>query len=116
MKTLSILSDKTGNRCTVFQLGLLHGYQPEFPAESSSSALLHDGGTAVLYKLLAVPLLFLPPAIFLGFRGQALASLLAMYASPAAVSGYIMAQNESKLNKGTIMAMSMVMVAILSPL
>ena len=46
-------------------------------------------------KLLAVPLLFLPPAIFLGFRGQALASLLAMYASPAAVSGYIMAQNEN---------------------
>ena len=46
-------------------------------------------------KLFAVPLLFLPPAIFLGFRGQALASLLAMYASPAAVSGYIMAQNEN---------------------
>ncbi len=44
-------------------------------------------------KLLVVPLLFLPPAIALGFRGQALASLLAMYASPAAVSGYIMAQN-----------------------
>lgn len=46
-------------------------------------------------KLLVVPLLFLPPAIALGFRGQALASLLAMYASPAAVSGYIMAQNEN---------------------
>lgn len=46
-------------------------------------------------KLLLVPLLFLPPAVALGFRGQALASLLAMYASPAAVSGYIMAQNEN---------------------
>lgn len=34
-------------------------------------------------------------AVALGFRGQALASLLAMYASPAAVSGYIMAQNEN---------------------
>ena len=44
-------------------------------------------------KLFVMPLLFLPPAVLLGFRGQALASLLAMYASPAAVSGYIMAQN-----------------------
>ena len=50
---------------------------------------------AVLGKVLIVPLLFLPPAILLGFRGQALASLLTMYASPAAISGYIMAQNEN---------------------
>jgi len=49
----------------------------------------------VVGKVLLSPLLFLPPAILLGFRGQALASLLAMYASPAAVSGYIMAQNEN---------------------
>ena len=49
----------------------------------------------VFGKIFLVPLLFLPPAIVLGFRGQALASLLAMYASPAAVSGYIMAQNEN---------------------
>ena len=63
---------------------------------------LHLQNTQVQYltavtccRLLAVPLLFLPPAIALGFRGQALASLLAMYASPAAVSGYIMAQNEN---------------------
>lgn len=51
--------------------------------------------TATLSKIILVPLLFLPPAAALGFRGQALASLLAMYASPAAVSGYIMAQNEN---------------------
>lgn len=50
---------------------------------------------AVLGKVLIVPLIFLPPAILLGFRGQALASLLTMYASPAAISGYIMAQNEN---------------------
>lgn len=49
---------------------------------------------AVAGKILFVPLVFLPPAILLGFRGQALASLLTMYASPAAISGYIMAQNE----------------------
>jgi len=56
---------------------------------------LHLLTAATLGKILLVPCLFLPPAIFLGFRGQALASLLAMYASPAAVSGYIMAQNEN---------------------
>lgn len=50
---------------------------------------------AVCSKLILVPCIFLPPAIWLGFREQALASLLAMYASPAAVSGYIMAQNEN---------------------
>lgn len=50
---------------------------------------------ATIGKIFIVPLLFLPPAVALGFRGQALASLLAMYASPAAVSGYIMAQNEN---------------------
>lgn len=49
----------------------------------------------VLGKIILVPMLFLPIAALLGFRGQALASLLAMYASPAAVSGYIMAQNEN---------------------
>ena len=49
----------------------------------------------VFGKIVLVPMLFLPLAALLGFRGQALASLLAMYASPAAVSGYIMAQNEN---------------------
>ncbi len=48
---------------------------------------------AVLGKVLITPVIFLPPAILLGFRGQALASLLTMYAAPSAISGYIMAQN-----------------------
>lgn len=46
-------------------------------------------------RLCLVPIFFLIPAVWIGFRGQALASLLAMYASPAAISGYIMAQNEN---------------------
>jgi len=50
---------------------------------------------AVCGKLFLMPALFLPGAVLLGFRGQALASLMVMYASPAAVSGYIMAQNEN---------------------
>ncbi|MBE6112778.1 MAG: AEC family transporter [Peptococcaceae bacterium] len=56
---------------------------------------VHYLTAAVLGKVLLVPLVFLPPAVLLGFRGQALASLLTMYASPAAISGYIMAQNEN---------------------
>lgn len=45
----------------------------------------------LLGKLVVYPLLLLPPAILLGFRGVELASLLALYASPAAVSSYTMA-------------------------
>lgn len=56
---------------------------------------LRELAAVTLSKLLLVPMVFLPPAVLLGFRGQALASLLIMYASPAAVSGYIMAQNEN---------------------
>ncbi len=43
-------------------------------------------------KLLLAPLAFITGAIFLGFRDRELAIILAMYASPAAVSSYTMAQ------------------------
>lgn len=47
----------------------------------------------VTSRLFVIPAVCLTLAVFCGFRGQPLASLMAMYASPAAVSGYIMAQN-----------------------
>lgn len=56
---------------------------------------LKELAAVTVSKLVLVPVTFLIPAVLLGFRGQALASLLAMYASPAAISGYIMAQNEN---------------------
>lgn len=56
---------------------------------SNSPALLM---ASVAGKLLVLPALFLPLAIWLGFRGTELAALLAMLASPTAVSSYTMAQ------------------------
>ncbi len=46
----------------------------------------------VLSKLCLAPLLFITAGILMGFRDRELAILLAMYASPAAVSSYTMAQ------------------------
>lgn len=43
-------------------------------------------------KLLIMPGIFLPIAIALGFRGAELSALLAMFASPTAVSSFTMAQ------------------------
>lgn len=43
-------------------------------------------------KLVLAPLIFMIGAVFLGFRDRELAIMLAMHASPAAVSSYTMAQ------------------------
>ena len=46
-----------------------------------------------VFKLLITPLIILPIAIFLGFRGPELATLFAMAAAPIAVTSFTMAQN-----------------------
>ena len=48
--------------------------------------------TGVLGRLVLVPVLLLPTAIMLGFRGLELAGLLALFASPSAVSSFTMAK------------------------
>lgn len=48
--------------------------------------------STVFIKLVAVPLVFVPIAIALGFRDAELLSLAVSYSSPIAVSSYIMAQ------------------------
>lgn len=47
--------------------------------------------TAVAGKLIVVPAIFIALAVLLGFRGGALAILIALFASPTAVSSYAMA-------------------------
>ncbi|MEG0779272.1 MAG: AEC family transporter [Oscillospiraceae bacterium] len=47
---------------------------------------------AVGSRLILVPLCFLPLAILLGYRGTELGALLALFASPTAVSSFTMAQ------------------------
>lgn len=43
-------------------------------------------------RLIVVPMIFLSLAVFLGFKGSDLVALMVLYASPAAVSSFIMAQ------------------------
>ncbi|MEG0663654.1 MAG: AEC family transporter [Clostridia bacterium] len=47
--------------------------------------------TTLFVKLIAVPLVFLTIAILLGFRNGELSSLVALFASPVAVSSFTMA-------------------------
>lgn len=48
---------------------------------------------ACLIKLIIQPAVFLPIAVWMGFREQALIALLIMLGAPSTVSGYIMARN-----------------------
>lgn len=47
--------------------------------------------SAVLLRLIVCPVLFVIPAILLGFRGQELCALMILFAAPTAVSSYPMA-------------------------
>lgn len=47
--------------------------------------------SGVALRLLIIPILIVPLAIFLGFRGQELCALMILFASPTAVSSYPMA-------------------------
>lgn len=47
---------------------------------------------AVAVKLAVVPAIMLPVAVSLGFRGTALCAILTLFASPVAVSSYVMAK------------------------
>ncbi len=47
--------------------------------------------SAVSLRLVIIPLVFIIPAIFMGFRGQEMCALLILFAAPTAVSSYPMA-------------------------
>ena len=47
---------------------------------------------SVVGRLVLVPCIFLPLAVYLGFRNAELAILLSLFASPTAVSSFSMAQ------------------------
>lgn len=48
---------------------------------------------SVFIKLIALPAVFLPLAVLLGFRGQSLVALVILFGAPSTVSGYVMAKN-----------------------
>jgi predicted permease len=49
-------------------------------------------GIALAFRLLIAPLITIPLAVLLGFRGVELATILAIFASPTAVSSFVMAK------------------------
>lgn len=69
---------------------------------------------AILSKLVIVPVIFIPLSIFFGFRGMELTALMAMFASPTAVSTFTMAQSVKANDElaGQIVVMSSILSII----
>lgn len=65
---------------------------------------------ASFIKLFALPLVFMPFAIALGFRESALVSILIMLGSPTTVTSYVMAKN---MDNDGVLASNIVMIATL---
>lgn len=63
-------------------------------------------------KLIGYAAIFLPFAVFLGFRDSHLVSILIMLSSPATVAGYIMAKNMG--HEGTLSSTSVMLTTALS--
>lgn len=63
--------------------------------------------TAAAIKLFILPLIFLPPAVYFGFRGEGLIAILIMLGSPTTVSCYVMAKamdNDHALTSSIVVA------------
>lgn len=67
---------------------------------------------ASMIKLVIQPLVFIPIAVYMGFRGEALIAILIMLAAPATPSCYIMAKNMK--NDGVLTASIVVMTTALA--
>ena len=65
---------------------------------------------ASFIKLFALPAIFLPVAVFLGFRDSALVAILVMLGSPTTVTSYVMAKN---MDNDGVLASNIVMLATL---
>lgn len=65
---------------------------------------------ASLIKLFALPLVFLPIAVFLGFRDSALTAIFVMLGSPTTVTCYIMSKN---MKNDHVLSSNIVMIATL---
>lgn len=65
-----------------------------------------------MIKLLALPALFLPLAVHLGFSGTEMVAVLIMLGSPTTVTSYIMAKNMD--NDGELSSSIIVLTTLLS--
>lgn len=69
---------------------------------------------AALIKTMVLPAVFIPAAIFLGFRDQELVALIIMLGSPTTPSSYIMAKNMN--NDGVLTSSVIVLTTLFSAL
>ena len=65
---------------------------------------------AAVIKLILQPAIFLPVAVFLGFRDQAMVALLIMLGAPSTPTCYIMAKN---MNNDSVLASGIVVLSML---
>ncbi len=69
---------------------------------------------ATLFKLVLLPMIFLPVAVAMGFRNEALVAIIIMLASPTTVTSYIMAKN---MGNDEVLSLSVIVLStFLSPL
>ncbi len=71
---------------------------------------INVAAAASMIKLILQPAVFLPVAVLLGFRGQAMVALLIMLGAPATPTGYIMAKN---MNNDSALASGIVVLSML---
>ncbi|MCL2421509.1 MAG: AEC family transporter [Defluviitaleaceae bacterium] len=63
--------------------------------------------TASALKIIVTPLIFIPISVWLGFRGEALAVLLVMFANPTAIICYVMA---ARMNGNTAITSATILI------
>ena len=73
-------------------------------------AKLKPSIAATLIKLVIIPMVFLPVAVWLGFRGAALVAIIIMLGSPTTVTCYIMAKN---MHNDEVLSSSVIVLATL---
>lgn len=76
------------------------------------SGAMKDSLIAVFIKLFGCCILFLPLAVWMGFRGAQLVAILIMLGSPTTVSSYIMARNMG--HEGVLTSNSVILATIFS--
>jgi len=67
--------------------------------------------TCSIIKIIVTPLIFMPISIWLGFRGEALAVLLVMFANPTAIVSYVMA---ARMNGNTAITSAIILITTVS--
>lgn len=107
-----VIIDKTLSNLSVLATPLaLLGLGAGFEGKKALKQLCPTA-VASLIKLVVLPAIFLPLAVFMGFTGEKLVAILIMLGSPTTVSCYIMAKNMG--HEGTLTSSVVVATTFLS--